>query len=188
MFNSSANLMSEPDLETAFANPWDSSEIIKNPLDTITVNLSSVVSDINFPNLDYVDSSDLPEYYPEYPSYIGSWDDGAFNNVINENVTDECGFKMNHEDWGVKSSFNKEHKQFLEYLNTKEKLNMKTYTEQNIEKTFGKIVSKISVLHHCWEGDGYGYIVEKEGKKILILTNHGNPYIATVSDLYSKIS
>jgi len=187
MFNSSVNLMSEPDLETSFASPWDSSEIIKNPLDTITVNLSSAVSDSNFPNPDYVDSSDLPEYYPPYPDIFGSYDDKNFNNVINENVSDECGFKMNYEDWGVKSSFDKEDKRFLEYLNTKKELNMKTYTEQNIERIFGKIVSKFTILHHCWEGDGYGYVVEREGKKILVLTNHSNPYVATKEEINLKI-
>ena len=162
----------------------------------ITIKLSSIVDDTfiekysstsptisSWDEFDWSTSSDWASFnpcdnIPPYPDIIGSWDDNITNK---ENMI---------TPWGFESEYDKSDKDFLEYLNTKPKnnLNMKTYTEQNIEKTFGKIVSKISVLHHCWEGDGYGYIVEKEGKKILVLTDHGNPYIATVSDLYSKIS
>lgn len=119
MYNPSINLLSEPDLETAFAASWDSSEIYKNPLDTVTVNLSSILSD-TFPNSEYTDSSDLPEYYPPYPNFISSWDDKSFNDVINENVTDEYGFKMNDNEvitsWGFVSEFDKMDKDFLKWL------------------------------------------------------------------------
>lgn len=164
IYNSSINLMEEPQLDTVFASPWD------KQLDTFTFKLSSMVDD-TLTNPDYIE-------YTDYPDIIGSWDDN----------------RTNKEDiitaWGFESQYDKSDKDFLKYLNTKPKnnLNMKTYTEQNIEKTFGKIISKINILHHCWEGDGYGYIVEKEGKKIIVLTNHGNPYIATISDLNLKIS
>ena len=164
MYNPSVNLMSEPDLDTAFASPWD------NQLDTFTFKLSSMVDDT------LLNCAKIPD--SEYPDIIGSWDDN----------------RTNKEDiittWGFVSEFDKNDKDFLEYLNTnpEDNLNMKTYTEQNIEKTFGKIISKINILHHCWEGDGHGYVVEKEGKKILVLTNHGNPYIATISELNLKIT
>lgn len=164
---------------------------------TVSINLNSATDDSSFGNFlnssiginswdefdwstaeDWI-SFDKNDSNPPYPDIIGSWDDNITNK--DDMIT----------TWGFESPYDKSDKDFLEYLNTNSKnnLNMKTYAEQNIEKTFGtKIVSKISVLHHCWEGDGYGYIIEKEGKKILILTNHGNPYVATVSDLYSKIS
>lgn len=167
MYNSSVNLMSEPELDTAFASPWD------NQLDTFTFKLSSMVDDT------VLNCNDI-----EYPNIIGSWDNSYSTN----------GSRTNKEDminsWGFLSEFDKNDKDFLEYLNTKPQnnLNMKTYTEQNIEKTFGKIVSKFNILNHCWEGDGHGYIVENDGKKILILTNHGNPYIGTISELNLKIS
>jgi hypothetical protein len=45
-------------------------------------------------NPDYVDSFDVPAYYPEYPNIVGSWDDKPFS----ENVTDDYGFKMNYEE------------------------------------------------------------------------------------------
>ena len=190
----SKNTLKEPvdywyNLETSMASPFCKSN-------NITIKLSSIVDDTfiekysstsptisSWDEFDWSTSSDWASFnpcdnIPPYPDIIGSWDDNITNK---ENMI---------TPWGFESEYDKSDKDFLEYLNTKPKnnLNMKTYTEQNIEKTFGKIVSKISVLHHCWEGDGYGYIVEKEGKKILVLTDHGNPYIATVSDLYSKIS
>lgn len=153
MYNPSINLMSESDLETAFASPWDSSELQKNPLDTITVNLSSIVDD-NFPNTDFVDSFDLPEYCPPYPDIIGSW--------------------------GVHSEFDKQDKNFLEYLNS---------TERKIEKDFGKIISKFKILSHEWEMDGYGYIVSDiEYNKNVIVTNHGKPMVVNKSYLNDVIS
>ena len=219
MFNPSVNLMSEPDLETAFAGPWDSSEMLKNPLDTITVNLSSITDD-NFPNPDYIDSSDLPEYYPPYPDITGSYDDfdwstakewasfnqtdkippypghfnttccsdnKNFNDVINENVTDDYGFKMNHEEpvttWKFVSKFDKQDKNFLKYLNS---------TEKKIEREFGKIISKFKILTHEWDMDGYGYIVSdnniKDDKNVLVLTNHNKPYVAELFELHAKIA
>jgi hypothetical protein len=63
MYNhSNICLLSEPDLETTFASPWDSSEIIKNPLDTITEKLSSIKN------------YDFQGCYPPYPNIISSWD------------------------------------------------------------------------------------------------------------------
>lgn len=178
MFNSSVNLMSEPDLETSFASPWDSSEIIKNPLDTITVNLSSAVSDSIFPNPAYVDSSDLPEYYPPYPDVTSSWDE-SFDDVITENITNEFGFKMNYVEPNTDSNFDKMDKGFLEYLNS---------TEKKIEKLYGKIISKFKFLNHQWEMDGYGYVVNTGNNKKIIVTNHGKPIAVDKSYIETKIS
>ena len=59
--HTSLNLLSEPDLETAFASPWDYSDMEKNPLDTITETLSSIE------NYDF-------RGYP-YPNIISSWNE-----------------------------------------------------------------------------------------------------------------
>jgi hypothetical protein len=80
--------LSEYELESFNGHYWDSSELEKNPLDTITVNLSSV-ADHNFPNQNYVDSSDLPEYYPLYPNILSSWDD-----CENDILQSEKGIKL----------------------------------------------------------------------------------------------
>jgi hypothetical protein len=103
MYNPSMNLMSVPDLETAFASPWDSSEFEKNSLDTITVNLSSIAND-NFINSDYVDSSDIPQYYPPYPDIIGSFDDKVYSNPVEQKIEKQFGkiiskFKILSHEW-----------------------------------------------------------------------------------------
>jgi hypothetical protein len=103
MYNPSMNLMSVPDLETAFASPWDSSEFEKNSLDTITVNLSSIAND-NFINPDYVDSSDIPQYYPPYPDIIGSFDDKVYSNPVEQKIEKQFGkiiskFKILSHEW-----------------------------------------------------------------------------------------
>ena len=165
MFNPSVNLLSEPDLETAFASPWDSFEIHKNPLNTVTVNLSSMFADNLLPNPDYVDSFDNPAYYPEYPNIIGSWDEGSRDDVITS--------------WGIASEFDKMDKDFLRYLNS---------TEKKIEKKFGKIISKFKILNHEWEMDGYGYIVRDEDDKKIIVTDHGNPKVVDKSYLNDTIT
>lgn len=153
-------------LETSNGHFWDSSELQNNPLDTITVNLSSIADD-NIQNLNYVDSidlpPDLPEYMPPYPDIIGSWDDKP-------------------SDWGVNSEFDKQDKNFLEYLNS---------IEKKIEKDFGKIISKFRILHHEWEMDGYGYIVNDnfiENCKKIIVTNHGKPIVVDKDHLNNIIS
>lgn len=61
LYNPSLTILPEPDLETAYASPWDDSEIKKNPLDTITVKQP--------------DDSDYE--YPGYPNILGSWDEGS---------------------------------------------------------------------------------------------------------------
>ena len=71
--------------------------------------------------------------------------------------------------------------------------------DQQITEQFGKIIKKFPILHHGWEGDGYGYVVadikeveteEFTGPLItpkLVLTNHSKPYEADVSELKSKV-
>ena len=76
-----------------------------------------------------------------------------------------------------------------------------TTIDQQITEQFGKIIKKFPILHHGWEGDGYGYVVGNiehkysEEKKYLgpfcdyrlILTNHSKPYEAKSDELFSKI-
>jgi hypothetical protein len=178
MYNDpSLTLLSEPDFETSFASPWDSSDTEKQPLNTITLKTSSIVDDTIISDiLNNIDAF-------EYPNIIGSWDDKPFNDVINENVTDEYGFKMNDDvitSWGFESEFDKQDKDFLKYLNS---------TEKKIEKDFGKIISKFKILTHEWEMDGYGYIVrDLEYNKNAIVTNHGKPMVVNKSYLNDIIS
>jgi hypothetical protein len=173
MYNPSINLMSVPDLETAFASPWDSSELQKSPLDTITVNLSSIVNN-NFINQDYADSSDIPQYYPPHPDIIGSWDDFDWNTSkewAEFNQSDNIPPYPGHEEISETSS---------------ERLNK---TEKKIEKDFGKIISKFKILTHEWEMDGYGYIVRDiEYNQNVIITNHGKPIVVHKSYLNDIIS
>ena len=45
--------------------------------------------------------------------------------------------------------------------------------ESKIEKNLGKIVAKFKILHHEWEMDGYGYIIDNQGEKQLAISDHG---------------
>lgn len=60
--------------------------------------------------------------------------------------------------------------------------------DQQIEEQFGKIIKKFPILHHGWDGDGYGYVVDNIQEKNLILTNHSKPYLADASELSAKIN
>lgn len=93
LYNPSLTMLSEPELETAFASPWDASEIKKNPLDTITVKQK--------------DDSDYQ--YPGYPNILGSWDEGSRNDVITS--------------WGFASEFDKADEGFLNYLSSEKEKN-----------------------------------------------------------------
>ena len=214
MFNPITNLMSEPDLETTFASPWNSSEI-KNSLDTIAVNLSSI-ADHNFPNLDYVDSSDLPEYYPPYPNIIGSWDDydgNVDNDLVSFNQTDKIPPYPGHfntiscsddksfndvlnenvtDDCGFKMNYEEPITTwgFESEFDKQDKdfLKYLNSTEKKIEKLYGKIISKFKFLNHQWEMDGYGYVINTGNDKKIIVTNHGKPIAVDKSYIETKIS
>jgi len=163
-------------LETSNGHFWDSSELQNNPLDTITVNLSSIADD-NIQNLNYVDSIDLPpdlaEYMPPYPDIIGSYDNFDWTTMkdwASFNQNDEIPPYPGHENI------------VSEYICPQEK---------KIEKDFGKIISKFKILHHEWEMDGYGYIVNDnfiENCKKIIVTNHGKPIVVDKDHLNNIIS
>ena len=106
------NLMSEPDLETAFANPFDKNEMDKNPLNSLSFN-----SDLK---IDPFYASDVKVKLPsksdsEYPNILGSWDDDKDPIDIiaeenNEAIT----------SWGFVSEFSKMDKDFLEWVRSYE--------------------------------------------------------------------
>jgi hypothetical protein len=60
--------------------------------------------------------------------------------------------------------------------------------ETEVENKFGKTIFRFPVLHLGWEADGWGYVVERDGKRKIILSNHGNFYVASVKELELKIA
>lgn len=62
-----------------------------------------------------------------------------------------------------------------------------TALELKITEKFGKIVYKFPILHHNWECDGYGYIVNDGKNNKVVTTNHTNPVIVDSNFLNSKI-
>ena len=104
-YDGSLNLMSEPDLETAFASPFDTSEFEKNPLNTITVNQPT-----HFDNDISPDQQDLSFMdYPIYPDILGSWDGKNPEDIISED-------EQPLTPWGFESEFDKMDKDFLEWI------------------------------------------------------------------------
>jgi len=65
---------------------------------------------------------------------------------------------------------------------------MESILEEKVTKQFGEIVYKFPILHHNWECDGYGYVVEREGKRDIVLSNHSNLYISSIRELQSKLA
>lgn len=127
-------------------------------------------SDMSLLSESSVDSSDLPQCYPPYPDIIGSYDDFDWNTTkdwASFNQIDEIPPYVGQEDIAG------------EYF---------TPWEIKIEKEFGKIISKFRILHHEWEMDGYGYVIQTEEGKKIVTTNHGKPLVVdkTYTDLRIK--
>ena len=57
--------------------------------------------------------------------------------------------------------------------------------ELRITKQFGDIIRKFKIFYSGWEMDEVGYVVCRENKNKLIVTDHGNPM--EVSCKYLKI-
>lgn len=179
MYNhSNMTLLSESGLGTYTGHFWDSSELEKNPLDTITVKLSSMVDDA-LASCSYINSSDSLYYHPEYPNILGSWvENPRPEDVLKEDIDRDL----------FKSNYDKMDKDFLEWsskLNKKPKLN--SNLENKIEQKYGEIISSFPIHRHEWEMDGYGYIVENKNGRDIILTDHGNPYISNIKELESLL-
>ena len=64
---------------------------------------------------------------------------------------------------------------------------MKNSTDQ-IDEKLGKTIFKFPVLHLGWEADGWGYVVEKDGSREVILSNHGKFYTASIKELEQKVA
>jgi len=56
-----------------------------------------------------------------------------------------------------------------------------------IENKDYKIIYTFKTYYHAWECDGYGNVVEREGKRSIVLTSHGAPYLATKEELEQLI-
>ena len=115
MHNPSVNLMSEPDLETAFPSLFDKTEINKNPLNSISFN-----SDLK---IDPFYASDVKVKLPlksdsdftEYPDIVGSWDDDKDPiDIIAEENNESIA------SWGFVSELGKMDKDFLEWVRSYE--------------------------------------------------------------------
>jgi hypothetical protein len=64
---------------------------------------------------------------------------------------------------------------------------MKDPIDQAVEK-LGKTIFRFPVLHLGWEADGWGYVIEKEGTREVILSNHGKFYTACIKELEQKVA
>ena len=128
MHNASVNLMSTPDLETAFASPFDKSNFEKNPLVSITTptNLDTRMYYISAES-NYLPSVDSD--FPPYPDIWGSYDPNP------EDVIEATSNSI--PDWGVTSKFDKMDKDFLDWANSHEATNAYEISK-HITNKYGK--------------------------------------------------
>lgn len=71
---------------------------------------------------------------------------------------------------------------------TRKEIPIKEKKKLTIEEKFGKIIFGFPVLHMGWEMDEYGFVTQKpDGKKQLVLTEHGVPKSVTKKELKEKI-
>ena len=136
--NLSVNLMSEPDLETAFASPFDKTNFKKNPLDTITVSVPTH-SDADIKEFSPNEQNVSFEDYPPYPDVVDSWDKNP------DDVVDEYGYKLNYKPetvttWGFVSEFDKMDKDFLKWLSTNEAKRAFTHSQIKTKKKQLRII------------------------------------------------
>jgi hypothetical protein len=61
-------------------------------------------------------------------------------------------------------------------------------TTDSAKTPIGNVIYKFPVLHHGWEGDEWGYIVEKDGTREVWLSDHNKFYIASVKELEQKLA
>lgn len=56
--------------------------------------------------------------------------------------------------------------------------------QQEIENRFGAVILEFPICRLNWEMDGKGWIVKNpDGSTQLVLTNHGQPYVAQIREL-----
>jgi len=68
------------------------------------------------------------------------------------------------------------------------KIEINRWNQILIEDEICEVLKEFDVLHCGWEQDSKGYIVKRPRKKklVIILTDHGKPYEATINDLLAK--
>lgn len=111
MYNPSINLMSEPDLETAFASPFDKTNIDKNPLDTVSFNSEIKIDPFYVSDVKVKLSSKLDSDFPPYPDFLDSWDKSIEDIIVEENEEAVTS-------WGFMSNLDKMDRDFLQWLKT----------------------------------------------------------------------
>lgn len=55
-------------------------------------------------------------------------------------------------------------------------------------RTHGKVLLEIPVFHQGWELDDTAWVIEHEGRRAIIATNHGGAYFADESFIIEKIA
>ena len=123
--------------------------------------------DIEFPSGPHNYISTLPNINPdilEYPEILGSWEE-------EKNLLDII---KNYDDYPAPDlqSFTQ----------------VKSAEEEKIEKVHGKTIFKFPVLHLGWEADGWGYVIDRDSKREVILSNHGKFYTASIKELEQKLA
>jgi hypothetical protein len=72
---------------------------------------------------------------------------------------------------------------FQEITREAEREHFATVTVDDVEY---KTIDFFDMYHLGWECDTKGFLVEKDGKQVVVLTNHGTPYFADVEVLKNK--
>ena len=117
-YDGSLNLMSEPDLETAFATPFDKNEMDENPLNSLSFNSNLKIDPFYASDVKVKLPLKLDSDFPEYPDIVGSWDDDKDPiDIIAEENNEAIA------SWGFVSEFSKMDKDFLEWVKSNEAKN-----------------------------------------------------------------
>jgi len=116
------------------------------------------------PSLNLMSIPDQETAFQSYPDILGSWKE-------EKNPLDII---KNYDDYPAPDlqSFTK----------------VKSTEEEKIEKTYGKTIFKFPVLHLGWEADGWGYVIDRDGEREVILSNHGKFYTASIKELEQKLA
>ena len=61
-------------------------------------------------------------------------------------------------------------------------------SREKIEKQFGSVIFEFEIPHIGWELDSKVWICEKDGKRKLVLSDHGKPYVASVAELSENVN
>ena len=115
-------------------------------------------------SLNLMSTPDSETAFPSYPDILGSW--GEEKNPLD--------IIKNYDDYPAPDlqSFTK----------------VKSPEEEKIEKEHGKTIFKFPVLHLGWEADGWGYVIDRDSKREVILSNHGKFYTASIKELEQKLA